>query len=82
MSNELTEEIEKKCNGLTPCEYMYVYIVEQYFTPKSKRPYNMTVYKSAESVAFVFNTCSYSTGNIKIQYKRVCKDSDCYESAI
>ena len=72
----VVNELERKTCGVEPCIYEYVYFVNYYLTPKSKNPCHQVVYRKADDLKFIFDTCAYKTKTIRIEYCKVCRDSE------
>jgi len=82
LNEYLINELQEKMCGVKECEYTYIYQLTWFMNSKSKKPYNEMFYISLDEIHFVFESCSYREGLVKVEVVKVCKNSTAYKSAI
>lgn len=64
------------------CDIDFVYRCSWFKTKRSIKSDTDMYYKEAKHTEWVFDTCDFKKGLIRVEYLPVCKASSSYESAI
>jgi len=64
------------------CCYDYIYAVKSFLNKRNRTPIDIMYYKDVKDAEYVFDTCIFADGLVRIEYIRVCKNSGAYEQAV
>lgn len=64
------------------CCYDHIYIVKSFLNKRSRTPINSSYYKDVKDTEYIFDTCIFADGLVRVEYAKVCKNSNAYELAV
>lgn len=64
------------------CDYEFIYVCKWFQNKRHRTPSDTMYYKEAKDTHYIFDTCSFTDGLVRVEYIRVCKNSGAYSSAV